>query len=64
MTKVVNLRKEDYDVYIGRAGKGQEGYFGNPFRIDFNETREGSIEKYRRYFYERIKNDLFLKEDN
>lgn len=37
--------------------RGQEGYFGNPFRIAFNETRESSIEKYRRYFYERIKND-------
>lgn len=32
-TRVVNIRKEAYDVYIGRAGKGQDGYFGNPFRL-------------------------------
>lgn len=31
MARVVNLtRGERYDVYVGRAGKGQEGYFGNP----------------------------------
>jgi hypothetical protein len=27
---IVNLYKEPYDVYIGRPGKGQDGYFGNP----------------------------------
>lgn len=34
MTKVVNIRKDDNDVYIGRAGKGQEGYFGNPTKAE------------------------------
>lgn len=30
-TTVVNLNNnEEYDVYIGRAGKGLDGYFGNP----------------------------------
>jgi hypothetical protein len=29
---VVNIYKEKYDVYIGRAGKGKSGYFGNPIR--------------------------------
>lgn len=33
--KVVNLHKEYYEVYIGRAGKGQDGYFGNPVRIGY-----------------------------
>lgn len=32
-TRVVNLRKEPYDVYIGRRGHGQDGYFGNPFTV-------------------------------
>ena len=32
-TTVVNLFKNKYDVYIGRAGKGQDGYFGNPFPL-------------------------------
>ena len=36
--RVVNLRKEKYDVYIGRSryapkdGVG-DGYFGNPFTV-------------------------------
>jgi len=44
MTKVVNLRKEAYDVYIGRGSK-----WGNPFRIGPDGSREEVIEKYREY---------------
>lgn len=33
-TVVVNLRRDPYDVYIGRAGHGLDGYFGNPVRRD------------------------------
>lgn len=32
-TKVVNLYNDAYDVYIGREGKGQDGYFGNDHPI-------------------------------
>lgn len=32
--KVVNLRTEHYTVYIGRAGQGQEGPFGNPVKLN------------------------------
>jgi len=32
-TRVVNIRKETFDVYIGRAGHGVDGPFGNPIRI-------------------------------
>ena len=56
-TKVVNIKDEQYDVYIGRAGRGQDGYFGNPFRLATGETRGASLEKYRAYFYERLKTD-------
>ena len=31
-TEVVNIRHAACDVYIGRAGHGEDGYFGNPFR--------------------------------
>ena len=31
-TRVVNLRREPYDVYIGRPGLGLDGPFGNPIR--------------------------------
>lgn len=54
MTRVVNLRKEHYDIFIGRGSK-----WGNPFShkpSQFNiipvATREEAIEKYRDYFLE------------
>jgi hypothetical protein len=46
-TRVVNLYKEPYDVYIGRAGKGQDGYFGNPFP---HEDPKVAIESFRQFF--------------
>lgn len=32
--RVVNLRKEKYSVYIGRAGNGMDGYWGNPIKMN------------------------------
>ena len=32
-TLVVNLNHSKYDVYIGRAGHGLDGPFGNPCRV-------------------------------
>lgn len=61
-TKVVNLKNEMYDVYIGRAGKGQDGYFGNPFRLHSNESRGSTLERYREYFYGRIDTDPVFRE--
>lgn len=61
MTKVVNLRHEAYDVYIGRAGKGHDGYFGNPIRLNAGETRGSTIERYREYFYGRLNGDPEFK---
>lgn len=43
MTEVVNLKYEDYDVYIGRRSK-----WGNPYHIG-KLTREEVIEKYKEY---------------
>lgn len=40
-TRVVNLRKDDYDVYIGRPS-----LFGNPFIVGVDGTREEVIKKY------------------
>lgn len=53
----VNLRHESYDVYIGRAGRGQDGYFGNPFKLKAQEDRGTMIERYRTYFKKRIMAD-------
>jgi hypothetical protein len=43
-TRVVNLRKESYDVYIGRPSK-----WGNPFKIGKDGTRDEVIKKYWNY---------------
>lgn len=56
-TRVVNIRKEAYDVYIGRAGHGMDGYFGNPFRLGPGMTRGYTLDSYRKYFYRRLSTD-------
>ena len=61
MTKVVNIYKEPYDVYIGRAGKGKDGYFGNPFPMFHENGRNIVILKYENWFKERIKSDPEFK---
>ena len=61
MTKVVNIYKEPYEVYIGRAGKGKDGYFGNPIKLLKGQPRGSTIEKYKEYFYKRLENDPEFK---
>ncbi len=61
-TTVVNIRSDRYDVYIGRAGKGQSGYFGNPFRLTDQSARGSTLEKYREYFLNRIQTDSEFKQ--
>lgn len=56
-TRVVNIRKETCDVYIGRAGHGKDGYFGNPFRTEATMTRGGTLGRYIEYFYHRLSTD-------
>lgn len=56
-TRVVNIRKESCDVYIGRAGHGKDGYFGNPFRLEATMARGSTLESYRKYFYHRLSTD-------
>jgi hypothetical protein len=53
-TVVVNINKEDFDVHIRRAGRGQDGYFGNPFRIGNGTSREDAVRRFQRYFLDRI----------
>lgn len=62
MARVVNLRKEKYDVYIGRASRDKEGYFGNPFPLTNESKRESVLAKYRIWFYRRLENDDEFKE--
>jgi len=52
VTRVVNKYKENYDIYAGRGS-----IFGNPFVIGKDGDRGEVVEKFRVYFYDRIKND-------
>ncbi len=52
MTTIHNKYKELYDVYIGRPT-----IFGNPFQMGVDGTRDEVVEKYRKYFEERIQTD-------
>lgn len=67
MTNVVNLRYSPYDTYIGRAGKGESGYYGNPHVIGLCKIcnrihdREDSIKEYKTYFYKRLEEDVMFK---
>lgn len=51
-TTVVNIKRETYDVFIGRPS-----IFGNPYIIDRDGTREEVIELYRKYFLVRVARD-------
>lgn len=55
-TVVVNLRRAPYDVYIGRAGHGQDGYFGNPFPIE-TWGRDEALEAFGVHFLTRVVDD-------
>ena len=61
-TKVVNIKEEPHDVYIGRGGRGKDGYFGNPFPLKTGEERGSTLEKYKAYFYNRMESDLGFKQ--
>ena len=50
-----------FHVYNRKAGKEQDGYFGNPFRLRNGEQRGATIEKYKKYFYERLETDAEFK---
>ena len=62
LTTVVNISSRlPYDVYIGRAGKGHDGYFGNPFRLNDESERVEILRKYEVWFYDRLASDPEFK---
>lgn len=56
-TTVVNLKVSSYDVYIGRAGRGQDGYFGNPIKLKIGDSKGSTLAKYKEYFDNRVQHD-------
>ena len=64
MTRVINIHSGiKYDVYIGRAGKGHSGQFGNLHPIGYcnickvRHDRAEAIAAYKKDFYQRIDKD-------
>ncbi len=53
MTKIVNLRKDGYDVYIGRQINAQLFDYGNPFPKSIYGL-EGCLERYKEHFTKRV----------
>lgn len=48
--KVVHVRRDQYDVYIGRACyEFSDSKWANPFKIDFYNDREAVLQKYEEY---------------
>lgn len=74
MTRVIHIKNApkgwknnpDY-VYIGRAGKGLSGYFGNPHPVGYcsecgeKHVRGSAIEAFDKYFRERLSKDETFK---
>ena len=60
-TVVVNISKAQFDTYIGRAGRGEDGNIGNPFRMGSGISREDAVERFQRYFADRIERDSEFK---
>ena len=58
-TSLVNIFKQKkFDVYIGRGVTPEQGYFGNPIKLeDCSGDRALCVQKYKDYFLDRIKND-------
>lgn len=60
-TTVVNCRLAPYDVYIGRAGHGHDGYHGNPY-VARTRGRAETKELFEAYFFKRLKQDLIFRQ--
>lgn len=46
MTRVVNVHKDPYDIYIGRPSK-----WGNPFRMQTGISRAQAVALHREWWY-------------
>jgi hypothetical protein len=64
LTSVINIRQAPANwqsdpryVYIGRAGKGQDGYFGNPFPLLQGESRGATLDRFREWAKNKLSTD-------
>jgi len=62
-TRVTNIRYTFIDTrLIGTIRIDRTTIFGNPFKIKKGCTRKQSIEKFKSYFYNRIKTDKVFRQ--
>lgn len=64
VTRVVSVKLDPYEVYIGGPGKGEDGYFGNfAARLHYagQMTREQCLEVYEAYLKFRVATDPAFK---
>jgi hypothetical protein len=54
-TEVVNIDRCVYDEYIGRAGHGFEGFFGN--YVEDGQNRYQRVAAFKEHFLKRIESD-------
>ncbi len=64
MTRVIHIKEAPKNwqsnpeyVYVGRAGKGQDGYYGNPFKLSPQEPRGATLGRFKEYALNRIATD-------
>ena len=57
-TRVVNIRLEPYDVYCGRAGRGEKGTHGNPYTPNPGQPLGTCVNKlFRKHFEFKARED-------
>ena len=61
-TNVVNLRTHQYDVYIGRSGKGKVSEWGNPFIVGRDGPQGQCIDMYESWMRGRLRREPALVE--
>lgn len=55
--RVVNVKFDSYDVYIGRSPEFGDTRWGNPYRVPNNGTREDVVAKYDAWVRARLCTD-------
>jgi len=65
ITHAVNIRTSKYDIYIGRAGHGMDGYFGNPIILgeicpvcgNLHLTGDSTLTCYQKWLITKVQED-------
>lgn len=59
MTKIVNLKKEEFDIYIGRGS-----IYGNPYECGKDGTLDDVLSRYEKWLDFLLLDQIFQREFN